>query len=127
LTEKDLDLSNVPGNGSAAHPANLAAQIASGYRYVPVLALNSAPGIRAAFSYTYDKSTAKQTMTGAAVSVNVGQTGFGAFSVGSSTTESTDRQFQRAVYASGAYHKIIWVDYASRVQDAAACVTPRCR
>ena len=64
--------------------------------------------MRVAFSYTYDSSTTKQTMAGAAIAVNSANEGFGPFSASNSTIESSDRQFQRDVYESGGYHKIIW-------------------
>jgi hypothetical protein len=98
-------------------PANSAAQIASSYRYIPVLALNDAPGMRATFTYTFDASTSKQTTAGTALALNAGDAGFGPFSASSSTTESTDRSLTRHVYETGNYHKIIWADY-KWIEDA---------
>jgi len=93
-------------------PPDWAKPIASHYRYVLVLALNSGGGMRAAFHYTFDQSTAKQTAAGAAVSVNAPpQLTWGPFSVSGSTTESTDRGLDRHVYVNGAYHKFIWANY----------------
>lgn len=93
-------------------PPDWAIPIASHYRYIPVLALNNAGGMSAAFHYTFDRSTAKQTMAGAAVSVNGPPAlSWGAFSVSGSTTESTDREFDRHMYVGGAYHKFIWANY----------------
>jgi hypothetical protein len=103
------------------HLADTAVQIGTSYRYIPVLALNSSPGMRVAFSYTFDTSTTKQTLAGAAISVNSENTGFDPFSVSGSTIESSDRQFQRHVYESGAYHRIIWANYKWVEDQATEC------
>jgi hypothetical protein len=97
-------------------------QIGTSYRWIPVLALNSAGGMRADFDYTYDSSTAKQTIAGLAVSVEgPTSTSFGPFTASGSSTESTDRSLQRNVYVHGDYHKIIWVKYRWIENQTIAC------
>ena len=87
-------------------------QIATSYRWIPVLALNDASGMRADFEYTFDRSTAMQTIAGLAVSVEgPTSTSFGPFTASGSSTESTDRSLTRDVFVHGDYHKIIWVRY----------------
>jgi hypothetical protein len=87
-------------------------QIATSYRWIPVLALNDAGGMRADFNYTFDRSTAMQTIAGVAVSVEGPETSsFGPFTASGSSTESTGRSLTRDVLVHGAYHKIIWVRY----------------
>jgi hypothetical protein len=87
-------------------------QIATSYRWIPVLALNDAAGMRADFNFTFDKSTAMQTVAGLAVSVEgPDSSSFGPFTVSGSSTESTGRSLSRDVFVTGDYHKIIWVRY----------------
>jgi hypothetical protein len=85
-------------------------QIASHYRYVPVLAYNNAPGMHTVFHYTFDASTGMQTMAGTAVATSDGG-GFGPFSFNGNSAESTDRSVSRDVPVKGEFHRIIWADY----------------
>jgi hypothetical protein len=102
-------------------------QIGTSYRWIPVLALNNAGGMRADFDYTYDSSTAKQTTAGIAVSVEGPMsTSFGPLTVSGSSTESTDRSLARDLYAHGDYHKIIWVRYLWVENQTTGCLKRGC-
>ncbi len=92
-------------------PPNNARQIGSHFRYVPVLAMNNAPGMHVEFTYTFDQSTSKQTMADAADSFATEGGSFGPFSAGGGTTELSDRSVTRHAQAKHAFHNIIWADY----------------
>ncbi len=92
-------------------PPNNARQIGSHFRYVPVLAMNNAPGMHAEFTYTFDQSTSKQTMADAADSFATEGGSFGPFSAGGGTTELSDRSVTRNAQTKHAFHNIIWADY----------------
>jgi hypothetical protein len=100
------EVPNRPG-----HPPGNAEVIASSYRYVPVLDLNSAPGMQVVFNYTHDQTTTKQTMASAAVSTSTNFGSFSLFSVGGGEVEMSDRSFSRTANVSGLFHKTIWADY----------------
>jgi hypothetical protein len=102
-------------------------QIGTSFRWIPVLALNDAGGMRADFDYSYDSSTAKQTEAGLAVSVEGPMsTSFGPFGFGGTSTESTDRSLTRNVYVHGDYHKIIWVRYRWVENQTIGCLKRGC-
>jgi hypothetical protein len=97
-------------------------QIGTSYRWIPVLALNDVGGMRADFEYTFDRSTAMQTVAGLAVSVEgPDSTSFGPFVASGSSTESTGRSLARDVFVTGDYHKIIWVRYRWVENQTIAC------
>lgn len=73
---------------------------------MPVLALNSAPGMHVAFSYTHDQSTTRQTMADAAVSTAEDFGSFSLFSAGGGEVEFADRSFSRTAKLTGLWHKI---------------------
>ena len=87
-------------------PPGNAIVIGHSFRYVPVLAVNSAPGMHVAFNYTHDQSTSKQTTAGAAVSTAENFGSFSLFSAGGGEVEIADRSFSPTAKLTGLWHKI---------------------
>lgn len=102
-------------------PPGDAIVIGHSFRWVPVLAMNSAPGMHTVFTYTFDQSTAKQTMAEAADSLSESFGTFGPFGVGGGETEMTDRSNTRHAKITGTLHDIVWAYYKFLEYDWLTC------
>jgi hypothetical protein len=90
--------------------------IASHYRYVPVLAMNDAEGMKTRLDYTYSASTGQQTSVTAATSAD----GIG-WTQGGSVMEETDRDIYAPWSKSGIYHRYVWANYDFYEYKNTAC------
>jgi hypothetical protein len=80
-------------------------QVAAKYRYVPVTPLNAARGLRAVLTYTYTRSTARQS------EFELPTTAYGGVSLTGNQLEEQDRSGQTGVQIQGNVHEWTWADY----------------
>jgi hypothetical protein len=78
---------------------------ASRYRYSPITPLNSAPGLHAELTYTYSKSTARQS------EFELPTTAYGGVALTGNQLEATDRTVRTGWQVTGTYHRWIWANY----------------
>jgi len=89
---------------SGAVPAEQT-QIAHTYRYSPITPVNTAPGLRAVLSYTYDTSVARQS------EFELPTTEYGGLSLTSNQLEANDRTTRTGLTFNKPFHKWVWADY----------------
>lgn len=93
--------------GTAGRPLSQT-PLAHTYRYSPITPLNSAPGLHAVLSYTYDTSVERQSEFELPIETIAG------LSLTGNQEEQTDRDVQTGWIAkskNGWYHRWIWADY----------------
>jgi hypothetical protein len=80
--------------------------VASAYRYVQVLAMNSGAGMSSQLNYSYTSTTARQTV----VSVPLENVGAG-WGLQGSMLEQTDRTINAPWWYGGSIHQYLWASY----------------
>ena len=80
--------------------------VASQYRYVQVLAMNSGEGMSTQLDYTYTSSTARQTV----ISVPLENVGAG-WGLQGSMLEETNREVDAPWWEDGPIHQYLWASY----------------
>jgi hypothetical protein len=98
-------------------PTSTDGAIASDFRYVQVLALNSGDGMSSKLNYTYSSSTGRQTNIDSAVA----NAGF-SWGIGGGVLEQTDRSVNAPWYYKGSMHQYIWASYLFDEYHFEGCV-----
>jgi hypothetical protein len=80
--------------------------VSSSYRYIRLVAFNSARGLDTNLSFTFNSGTSRQVQAGIALKY-AGQS----WQIGSNIMEETSRSTTGGWLASGAYHKVVWANY----------------
>jgi hypothetical protein len=95
--------------------------IATHYRYVRVLAENSGAGMSTQLAYTYNSSTARQTVIDSAVSANGASWGVGGGVLGETNSGVTAYWREK-----GIYHDYVWASYMFAEYKSTSCSCGGC-